>query len=119
MKFAQILNNKAHWIFEADVKTDFAPNIVLVDITDNSEVQEGWNYDSATGVFSDPAEVEETAEEKLATLDISYQSQFTALVMALGLATLANNTDLIAELQAEYTNLKSAYAAAREALVNG
>jgi len=29
-KFAQILYNKAHWVFEAEVKPEFSPDIVLV-----------------------------------------------------------------------------------------
>ena len=54
MKFAQVLYNKAHWIFEADEKPEFAPNIVLVDITGRNEIKEGWNYNSKTGGFTAP-----------------------------------------------------------------
>jgi len=54
MKFAQILYDKAHWIFEADEKPEFAPNIVLVDITGRDEIQEGWDYNSKTGKFTAP-----------------------------------------------------------------
>ena len=54
MKYAQILNNKVHWIFVADKKPKFAPNIVLVDISDNIEVQEGWDYNERTGEFTRP-----------------------------------------------------------------
>lgn len=53
-KFAQILYDKSHWIFETKEKPEFAPDIVLVDITGNTDVQEGWDYDSETGVFSEP-----------------------------------------------------------------
>ena len=38
MRFAQILHNKAQWIFEAEEKPEFAPDILLVDITGNVEV---------------------------------------------------------------------------------
>ncbi|MET4560746.1 hypothetical protein ABIA69_001890 [Lysinibacillus parviboronicapiens] len=55
MRFAQILYDKAHWIFEADEKPEFAPNIVLVDITDKHEVKEGWDFDKKTGEFTAPA----------------------------------------------------------------
>lgn len=44
-KFAQIENSKAHWIFEAEEKPDFAANIVIIDITGNDNAQEGWDYD--------------------------------------------------------------------------
>jgi len=54
MKFALILYNKAHWIFEANEKPDFAPNIKLVDITGKNHIQEGWDYNSKTGDFSPP-----------------------------------------------------------------
>lgn len=51
-KFAQILNNKAHWIFESDEKPEFAPNIILVEITGQDQVCEGWDYND--GVFAAP-----------------------------------------------------------------
>lgn len=54
MRFAQILYNKAHWIFESEKKPKFAPNIILVDITDKPDVQEGWDYDEKTNTFSEP-----------------------------------------------------------------
>lgn len=51
-KFVQIENKKAHWIFEAAEKPEFAPNIVLVEITGQDHVCEGWDYDG--GVFTAP-----------------------------------------------------------------
>jgi len=53
-RFAQIEYGKAHWVFEAEEKPEFAPNIVLIDITDRPEIQEGWSYDEATGEFTEP-----------------------------------------------------------------
>lgn len=69
MRFAQIYANKAHWIFEADKNPEFAPNIVLVDITDKPEVQEHWNYNSKTGEFTPPIEPEYEEPEHVETLD--------------------------------------------------
>ncbi|MEX3744999.1 MULTISPECIES: hypothetical protein [Lysinibacillus] len=68
MKFAQILYDKAHWIFEADKKPEFAPDIFLVDITDKPEIQEGWDYKELKGEFTvpvipDPVEPPPTVEE--------------------------------------------------------
>lgn len=40
MKFAQILNNKAHWVFEAEVMPEFAPDIIIKDITAIPDVEE-------------------------------------------------------------------------------
>lgn len=51
-KFAQIQNNKVHWVFEAEVMPEFAPNIVLLDITGYPHVAEGWGY--IDGEFIDP-----------------------------------------------------------------
>lgn len=67
MRFAQILYNKAHWIFEADEKPQFAQNIILVDITDKPEVKEGWDYDEVSGTFSEPVIPEPTPQEPTET----------------------------------------------------
>lgn len=59
MRYAQILNNKVHWIFTDDMTLDeiyaqkFNRNqITLVDITNVAEVQEGYEYDGVN--FTDP-----------------------------------------------------------------
>jgi|GEM_PF-2298111 len=55
MMFCQVLNNKAHWIFQADTMPEFAPNIVIIDITNVSpQPQEGWDYNSTTNTFTAP-----------------------------------------------------------------
>lgn len=51
-KFAQIQDNRVHWVFEAEEMPEFAPNIVLLDITDYPQVAEGWGY--VDGEFVDP-----------------------------------------------------------------
>ncbi|MCL2616857.1 MAG: hypothetical protein FWD96_04345, partial [Defluviitaleaceae bacterium] len=58
-RYAMILYNKAHWIFEQDTTPDFPPDpqgnpMVVVDITDKPDVCEGWDFDPATGAFSEP-----------------------------------------------------------------
>lgn len=75
LKIAQILYDKAHYIFEDESIPDWPPDpegnpIMLVDITDKPEVQEGWDYDKETGIFTEPVyedipyvEPEPTAEE--------------------------------------------------------
>lgn len=50
-KFAQIVENKVHWIFEAEEKPEFAPYIQLVEITGRDDVKEGWYYNE--GNFSE------------------------------------------------------------------
>ena len=69
MKFAQVLFDKAHWIFEADEKPEFAPNIVLVDITGRNDIQEGWDYDTKTGEFTTPVIPEPTPIEPQPTVE--------------------------------------------------
>ncbi|MFJ7662037.1 hypothetical protein ACIQXW_06505 [Lysinibacillus sp. NPDC097162] len=69
MRFAQVLNDKAHWIFEADEKPEFAPNIILVDITSKPDVQEGWDFNSETGEFTAPIIPEPIPVEPQPTLE--------------------------------------------------
>lgn len=46
-KFAQILNDRAHWIFESEEKPDFHESFICIDITDCSPMpQEGWLYEN-------------------------------------------------------------------------
>lgn len=52
-KFAQIINNKVHWIFQCEQKPQFAPYITLIDITDRNNIKEGWYYDENTKTFSE------------------------------------------------------------------
>ena len=57
-KYAQILWNKAHWIFETEetldeLKKRFTSDVVFVEITPlNPQPCEGWDYDGKA--FSDP-----------------------------------------------------------------
>jgi len=69
MKFAQILYDRAHWIFDADEKPEFAPNIILVDITGRSDIQEGWDYNNKTGEFTAPIIPEPIPGEPQPTLE--------------------------------------------------
>ena len=51
MKYAQIQDNRVHWVFESDEKPDFAPYIQVVSLEGHDEVREGWVYND--GVFSE------------------------------------------------------------------
>jgi hypothetical protein len=63
MKFAQVLNNKVHCIYDVDKKPIFSDEIILVDITNTTPVpEEGWDY--SNGVFSKP----NNNQEKMAVL---------------------------------------------------
>jgi hypothetical protein len=59
MRYAQILNNKLHWIFETDetleqLKNRFAPDIVFVEV--GPEVQEGWDWDGKKAIPPKPVD---------------------------------------------------------------
>ena len=55
----------------------------------------------------------------MTALDAQYQAEINALVSSIGIATLADDTDLIAELKQEYADLKTQYTTERSAIENG
>lgn len=55
MKFAQIVDGKVHYIFEADIPPNFASNIVLVDISEvTPSPLYGYIYDEEANIFIEP-----------------------------------------------------------------
>jgi hypothetical protein len=53
-KFAQIIGNKVHWIFDKEEKPEFAPYIIIKDITNiTPQPQEGWFYDEVEDSYSE------------------------------------------------------------------
>jgi hypothetical protein len=51
--FAQIINNKLHWKFEAEVAPQFAPDVVIMEITGMNPIpEEGWSF--INGKFNPP-----------------------------------------------------------------
>jgi hypothetical protein len=53
--FAQVLDGQVHWVFQAEIMPQFAPDIVILNITDvNPQPQEGWSYDATTDTYSEP-----------------------------------------------------------------
>lgn len=54
MRYAQILNNKVHWIFESSTQPQFSSDIFIVPLGNYNEVQEGWGYDPVSGGFIEP-----------------------------------------------------------------
>lgn len=58
-RITQVLYNKAHFIFEEEEIPQWPPYSdggipLLIDITNKPEVQEGWDYNSETGEFTEP-----------------------------------------------------------------
>ncbi|PKM75012.1 MAG: hypothetical protein CVU92_03505 [Firmicutes bacterium HGW-Firmicutes-17] len=85
MKYVQILNNRAHWIFEAQVKPDFAKDIILVDITGKDQIKEGWFYDSITGLFSESADPKPSIDEIIRANYLETQYQTVLMEMQSGI----------------------------------
>jgi len=74
MRFAIILHGKAHQIFEQDTVPDLPPDsegnpILVIDITNRPEVQEGWDYDAQADTFSEPIIPEPQSFRHYAILD--------------------------------------------------
>ena len=119
MRIAQLLYNKAHWIFETEetmeqLKARFVPDIIFVDITNYVDIQEGWDYDSKTGEFSEPVEVV-TKDD----INAEYLPQFEALQKAFAAAQLVGDTISATAIQSDYQALITEYNAAMEAATNG
>lgn len=86
MRYAQILNNKVHWIFEDEMTLEELgqhkynlSQITLIDITDVANVQEGYVYQD--GNFVNPASLINDADQ-LATIKASKLSDIKARLSA-------------------------------------
>ena len=89
-KYAQIVNGKVHGVFEYTTLPEFAPNIVMVDVTDaNPMPQAGWVYDGST--FSEPVVDAVDYGRKITNLAMS--NRFTAAEeVAIDLASFGETT---------------------------
>ncbi len=119
MRVAQILYGRAHWIFETDetmeqLKARFARDMIFADITEQSDIQEGWNYDSKTGEFSEPVEV--VTKD---TINTAYLPQFEALQKSYTAALLVGNTAGASAIQNDYQTLIMEYNTKMEAVEGG
>lgn len=95
MRIAQILHGKAHWIFEGEEIPNWPPDpegnpIILIDITDKPEVQEGWCYNEETGEFTEPVKTEykehiETSLEEQIYAENLYQTALLEMQMLGGM----------------------------------
>ena len=98
MRIAQVIGNKAHWIFEADAIPDWPPGpdgepLVFVDITDMPDVAEGWLYDAETGAFTAPEEPEPVPVPELPAPATDYTAFVAGLLegLAEGLTEVESN----------------------------
>lgn len=65
MRYAQIVQNTVHGVYEYDPLPEFAPSIVMIELPEDSPVQAGWRYIS--GEFLEPVipEPESVVPEKV------------------------------------------------------
>lgn len=79
-KIAQLDGNRVHWLFESEEIPEFHPSIILLEVTGNEEVQEGWIYNPETETFSEPVlEVNSVVVQPTTSIEeqILAESQYT------------------------------------------
>lgn len=77
---------------------------------------EGWRNDLPADWI--PPTPSLAKEQNIASLDAEYQPQFAELSQALGVAMLADNTDLITSIKTDYVSLKAEYDTKRGEIVD-
>jgi len=81
-KYAQIVDGKVWGIFEYEKLPEFAPDIIMVDITDlDQEIFPDMLYDAKTNTFVEPPKptLEELKQEKLEIINSLYQDKMNKL----------------------------------------
>ena len=68
-RFAQIIDNKVYYIYVEEQRPPFPDDVLLIDVTDQPEVQEGWDYDAKTGEFTASVAPEPTPIKPQPTLE--------------------------------------------------
>lgn len=89
MRYAQILNEKVHWIFEDKMTLEEIgqtkynlEQIQLVDITNISDIHEGYDYDGVN--FASPSIPQPSQEEILSKLISGVQSYLDSTAKQMG-----------------------------------
>lgn len=109
--------------YVAGIHKDIPSDAIPISNEDQAKYVTGLYY---RGPDATPLEIppyvltaEEIKQQQFDALDAEYQPQFAALSQALGMATLAENTDLIASIKEDYAALKAEYDGKREVINNG
>ena len=55
MIYAQIVEGLVHGVFEYDPLPEFAPNIVMIPLEPDSEVEVGWRYEDGEFSYAEEA----------------------------------------------------------------
>lgn len=53
-RFAQIVDNKVYYVYVEKERPPFPDDVLLIDVTNKLEVQEGWDYNEITEEFTAP-----------------------------------------------------------------
>lgn len=91
MKYAQIVQNTVHGVYEYDPLPQFAPNIVMIELPDDSPVQPGWLYDGEA--FTEPQLIPDVSPTTKVTR-LAFLSRFTdEEAVALDLASIGTTVE--------------------------
>jgi len=78
-KYAQIVNNKVHGIFEYEVLPEFDNTIVMIDVTNLTPIPfVGQEYNGTEFVKPIPPTLDEQKQSKIKLLQSNYQSNYNA-----------------------------------------
>lgn len=90
-KYAQIVNQLVHGIYEYEVLPEFAPNIVMIELPEGSPVQPGWLYDGEE--FTEPQLIPDVSPTTKVTR-LAFLSRFTdEEAVALDLASIGTTVE--------------------------
>ena len=86
MKYAQILNEKVHWVGNYDKKPNFHPKAgKFIDITDlETQPKEGWEYENESFIQPIIAAVEVKEVVKIKVESLSVNEKWKILFEKLG-----------------------------------
>ena len=74
--YAQIVDNKVYGIFNYEVLPPFHKDIVMIDITDRTDINVGMDYDGTDFVIPTPPTIDEQKQAKIKQLHDKYQKMY-------------------------------------------
>ena len=97
-KYAQILNNKVHGLFDYEVLPQFDDSIVMIDVTSLTTLPNiGDTYDGTNFMAPTHPTLDENKQAKIKQLQDKFQSQYDAYLASYPQAEVASFNDKKAE----------------------